>query len=128
VAKIMVVDDEPTIVSMMAFILQKAGHTVVTAGNGVEAVAALGIDPPDDGAALPDLVVLDIMMPIMDGHTVAVLMKESARASAIPILVVTAKSDMAPVFEQLPSVKGFFVKPFDPKTLRETVNKLVAPK
>jgi DNA-binding response OmpR family regulator len=91
-------------------------------------VAVLGIDPEDPAAPLPDLVVLDIMMPIMDGHTVAVMMKESAHANKIPILIVTAKSDMAPAFEAIPSVAGFFVKPFDPKILRETVNKLVGQK
>jgi CheY-like chemotaxis protein len=127
-ANILVVDDEPTIVAMMRFILEKVGHKVAQGGNGVEAVAALGIDPPDEKAALPDLVILDIMMPVMDGYTVSLMMKDNPRTKNIPILIVTAKSDMANAFEAMPSVAGFFIKPFDPKTLREAVAKLVAPK
>ncbi|MBI3553178.1 MAG: response regulator transcription factor [Elusimicrobia bacterium] len=127
-AKILVVDDEPVIVSMMKVILEKAGHAVASAGNGVEAVKALGIDPPDASVHLPDLVVLDIMMPIMDGYTVSVMMKDFPRTSTIPILIVTAKSDMASAFEAMPSVGGFFIKPFDPKALRDAVGRLVATK
>lgn len=127
-AKILVVDDEPAITTMMRFILEKAGHSVTEAGNGVEAVKVLGIDPANPNAVMPDLVILDIMMPIMDGHTVAVMMQDDPRTKALPILIVTAKSDMQPIFEAMTSVAGFFRKPFDPKTLRETVAKLVAPK
>ena len=127
-ANILIVDDEPPIIMLMKFILQKAGHVISEASNGQEAVKALGIEPPDPAATLPDLVVLDIMMPVMDGYTVAVMMKDCPRTSGIPILIVTAKGDMAPMFKPLPSVAGFFGKPFDPNALRGAIAKLVPPK
>lgn len=106
---------------LMRFVLEKAGHEVAEAANGQEALALLGVDPPDSAKPLPDLILLDVMMPIMDGYTTAIALKNSPRTTNLPILVVTAKSDMRQLFESLPTVKAFFSKPFDPKTLREAV-------
>lgn len=111
---------------LMRFVLEKAGHQVQEASNGQEALAVLGIEPADSAKPLPDLVLLDVMMPIMDGYTAAIAIKNSPRTAQLPILVVTAKSDMRQLFESLPTVKAFFPKPFDPKTLREAVDKALA--
>ena len=127
-ASILVVDDEPTVVMLMRFILEKAGHTVSEAHNGQEALELLGVEPENAAAALPDLVLLDMMMPIVDGHTVARVMSAHARARTVPILIVTAKGDMRELFEEMPQVAGFFQKPFDPKQLRESVARLTAAK
>jgi len=124
-AKIMVVDDEPSVVVLIRFILEKVGHTVTQAFNGQEALKALGVDPADPAADLPDLILLDVMMPVVDGYTVAITLRNHPRAGAIPILVITAKTDMRQMFNALPNVKAFFNKPFDPKSLRETVNKIL---
>ncbi|HXS99219.1 MAG TPA: response regulator [Elusimicrobiota bacterium] len=120
-AKILIVDDEPAMVTLMRFVLEKSGHKVAEAHHGLEALAALGVQPDDPGAGLPDLVLLDVMMPVMDGLAAAQAMSRHPRASKVPILVVTAKGDLRPLFEALPQVAGFFQKPFDPKQLRETV-------
>jgi len=120
-AKVLVVDDEPAMVTLMRFVLEKAGHAVTEAHHGLEALAALGVQPENPGADLPDLVLLDVMMPVMDGLATAQAMSRSPRASKVPILVVTAKGDLRPLFEALPQVAGFFQKPFDPKQLRESV-------
>jgi len=127
-AKILVVDDEEPIIALMRFILEKSGHTVSSAGNGQEALRALGVDPADDAALLPDIVVLDVMMPIMDGYTAAVAIRNYPRTASLPILVVTAKGDMRHLFEAIPSVAGFFEKPFDPKDLRAAITKVTAGK
>ncbi len=127
-AKILIVDDEEHIVALMRFILEKSGHAVTAAGNGQEALRLLGVDPADAGAALPDLVILDVMMPIMDGYTAAIAIRNCARTAALPLLVVTAKGDMRHLFEAIPSVAGFFEKPFDPKNLRDVVSKATAGK
>jgi len=127
-ADILVVDDEPTVVMLTRFILEKAGHVVNEARNGQEALQMLGVNPDDPSAALPQLVLLDVMMPIVDGYAVAKAMGKHPRVSKVPILVITAKGDMRQLFEAMPQVAGFFQKPFDPKLLRETVAKLVAPK
>jgi CheY-like chemotaxis protein len=128
VAKILIVDDEEHIVALMRFILEKSGHSVSAAGNGQEALKLLGVDPPDEAASLPDIVIMDVMMPIMDGYTAAVAVKNFPRTSALPILVVTAKGDMRRLFEGVTSVAGFFEKPFDPKALRDAVTRITSGK
>ncbi|OGS37662.1 MAG: hypothetical protein A2506_10300 [Elusimicrobia bacterium RIFOXYD12_FULL_66_9] len=127
-ASILIVDDEPSVVMLERFLLEKAGHSVSEACNGQEALEALGVEPENPAASLPDLVLLDVMMPIVDGHAVAKAMSVHPRASKVPILVISAKGDMRELFEEMPQVAGFFQKPFDPKLLRETVTKLTAPK
>jgi CheY-like chemotaxis protein len=124
-AKLLIVDDEPTLVLLMRTVLEKAGHTVDAAGNGREALVKLGVAPEDAAAPLPDLVLLDVMMPILDGLGVASAMKDHPRVGGVPILIVTAKGDMRPLFEAMPQVAGFFQKPFTPAALREAVEKAV---
>ncbi len=126
-AKVLVVDDEPAMVMLMRFVLEKSGHTVTEAHNGLEALGALGVSPENPAADLPDLILLDVMMPVMDGLAAAQAMSGHARASKVPIFVVTAKGDLRPLFEALPQVAGFFQKPFDPKQLREAVDRAAGP-
>jgi CheY-like chemotaxis protein len=128
VAKILIVDDEEHIVALMRFILEKSGHAVSSAGNGQEALRVLGVDPADETADLPDILILDVMMPIMDGYTTAIAIMNCPRTAPLPILVVTAKGEMRRLFEAIPSVAGFFEKPFDPKDLRGVIAKVTAGK
>jgi CheY-like chemotaxis protein len=128
VAKVLVVDDEPSVVMLMRFVLEKSGHVVSEAHNGLEALATLGVDPENAAAELPDVILLDVMMPIMDGLTTAEALCAHPRASKVPILVVTAKGDLRQLFETMPQVAGFFQKPFDPRLLREAVTRAAAPK
>ena len=127
-ARILIVDDEEHIVALMRFILEKSGHAVSSVGNGQEALRVLGVDPSNEAAVLPDIVILDVMMPIMDGYTAAIAIHNNPRTTALPLLVVTAKCDMRHLFEAMPSVVGFFEKPFDPKNLREAISKATAGK
>ena len=127
-AKVLIVEDEPSVVMLMRFVLEKSGHAVAEAHNGLEALAALGVRPDNPAADLPDVILLDVMMPVMDGLTAAEAMHDHPRASKVPILVVTAKGDLRQLFEALPQVAGFFQKPFDPGQLREAVARAVAPK
>ena len=127
-ANIMVVDDEEAIIALMRMILERCGHKVFKAGNGEEALKALGVEPSNPSAPLPDIMVLDLMMPIVDGYTVAITMKDDPRTQKIPILVVTAKSDMRAPLSAIPQVAGFFDKPFNPKQLIETIDKILAKK
>jgi two-component system alkaline phosphatase synthesis response regulator PhoP len=127
-AKILVVDDEPSVVMLMRFVLEKSGHAVSEAHNGVEALKILGVDPENASSELPDVILLDVMMPIMDGLETAETLREHPRASKVPILVVSAKGDMRGLFQEMPQVVGFFQKPFDPKLLREAIAKVAPPK
>jgi two-component system alkaline phosphatase synthesis response regulator PhoP len=83
--KILVVDDEQDIVGMLQYNLQKAGFEVITAFHGAEALAKAEL--------LPDLIILDVMMPEMDGWEVCRELKRRARTSLIPIIFLTARGD-----------------------------------
>lgn len=126
-AKVLIVDDEPSMTTLIRFVLEKAGHEVSEAHNGKEALEALGVEPADASKPLPDVMLLDVMMPILDGIAVARALKGHPRAGELPILVVTAKGEMRDLFDAMPQVAGFFQKPFDPKQLRDAIAKLVPP-
>ena len=122
-AAIMVVDDEPEIVTLLRFVLEADGHTVLSAGHGVDALEKLGVEPAKHELALPDLIVLDIMMPIMDGYQLNQRLQVEDRTQGIPILVLTAKGQkMRDLFEMAPNVAAYVQKPFDPKMLRELIS------
>jgi CheY-like chemotaxis protein len=126
VGRILVVDDEVNAALLMRFVLEKSGYSVQTASNGQEALAKLGIEPADPGAALPDIVLLDVMMPVVDGYTVSVRMRQEPRTAAVPILVITCRGDMRHLFEEAPNVAGFLPKPFNPKDLLDAVTKILS--
>ena len=124
---IMVVDDEPDIVTLLRFILGQHGHTVSEAANGQIALERLGLEPVVLETPLPDLIVLDIMMPIMDGYQLNMRLQTEARAKNIPILVLTAKGQkMRDLFEMAPNVAAYVQKPFDPKMLVELIAGILA--
>lgn len=105
--KILVVDDEPSIVTLLAFNLEKAGYTVLTANDGK---TALDLTKNE----MIDLVVLDLMLPEMDGIEVCRSMREEGMQ--VPILMLTAKDD------ELDKILGlelgaddYMTKPFSPR-------------
>ena len=121
-AAIMVVDDEPEIVTLLTFVLEADGHTVGSAAHGVDTLEKLGVEPLRPELPLPDLIVLDIMMPVMDGYQLNMRLQTDARTKDIPILVLTAKGQkMRDLFEMAPNVAAYVQKPFDPKMLRELI-------
>lgn len=83
--KILVVDDERDIVDMLQYNLSKAGFDIVTASTGNEALSKVN--------TLPDLILLDIMMPDMDGWEVCRILKRQKRTALIPIIFLTARDD-----------------------------------
>ncbi len=124
---IMVVDDEPDIVALLRFALEADGHKVVDAGNGQIALERLGLEPIKPELPLPDLIVLDIMMPVMDGYQLNMRLQTEPRAKDIPILVLTAKGQkMRDLFEMAPNVAAYVQKPFDPRMLRELITGILA--
>lgn len=127
-ARLLIVDDEPSLVLLMRFVLEKSGHQIDEARHGQEALAKLGVNPDKPDTVLPDLVLLDVMMPIMDGFAVASALRDCPRTAKLPILIVTAKGDMRTLFEAMPQVAGFFQKPFDPSALREAVARAITPR
>jgi two-component system alkaline phosphatase synthesis response regulator PhoP len=83
-AKILVVDDEAYIVELVKFNLEKEGYEVVVAHDGLKALDMVRTEEPD-------LIILDIMLPRMDGLEVCRLVKQDQALKAIPIIMLTAK-------------------------------------
>jgi two-component system, chemotaxis family, response regulator PixH len=79
-AKILVVDDSALILQILSEYLRDGGYEVVTANDGMEAISAVRREGPD-------AIIMDIMMPGMDGHSVAKLIKMDNKMAAIPIIV-----------------------------------------
>jgi len=129
VATILVVDDEPEIVTLLRFVLERDGHTIMEAGNGQIALERLGVEPAAADASLPNLIILDIMMPVMDGYALNNRLQRETRTKSIPVLVLTAKGQkMRDLFELAPNVTAYVQKPFDPKMLRELITGILSGK
>ncbi len=104
---ILVVDDEPHIRKILAFLLEQNGFSIVTAENGERALEVARNE-------LPDLILLDLMMPKMDGYEVCQHLREDFKTAQIPIIIVTAKGD---VREKVRGLRGgandYLTKPYD---------------
>lgn len=117
-ARVLVVDDEKDVVELVKFLLERDGHQVIEAFNGREALEKVA-------AEHPELIILDIMMPEMDGYTVNARLTESEATRHIPVIILTAKGQMRDVFEMASNVAFYMEKPFDPKHLREKIQEVL---
>ena len=112
---ILVADDDPDILALVSFRLERAGYAVVQALNGEEAVqVAL--------ARLPDLAVLDVMMPRIDGYEATRRLREHEETSRMPIILLTARvqeEDIARGFDA--GADDYVKKPFSPQELGSRV-------
>jgi CheY-like chemotaxis protein len=124
-ARILVVDDERDVATMLKFMLEKDGHVVEAAHDGRQALVALGIEPADAGKPVPGLVILDVMMPELDGYAVCSRMFEEPRTKLVPVLMLTAKGSMRELHAVTPNVAAHIDKPFDPRALRELVGEMM---
>lgn len=110
-AKILVVDDEPDAVELVEFNLRNSGFEVVTAGNGAEAIRKARSNSPD-------LIVLDVMLPELDGLEVCKLLRGDPATAGIPILMLTAKAaEIDRVLGLELGADDYVSKPFSPREL-----------
>jgi DNA-binding response OmpR family regulator len=106
-ARILIVDDERDNRELANIILTWEGFFIVTASSGEEALAALAEEPFD-------LVLLDVMMPGMNGYQVAARIKANPATMAVPIIIVTALTDRgAEALGRSAGAEGFLAKPLD---------------
>ena len=109
--KILIVEDEVDIATLVTFNLQRAGYAVDMVHDGLEGLEKIIKDQPD-------LVVLDLMLPGMDGFSILREMQRDSRANQIPVLMLTAKSQIDDRIRGLESgVDDYLTKPFSPKEL-----------
>lgn len=119
IKKVLIVDDEPDTLELVKLVLESGGFETVLATNGMEALAQIE-------AAKPDLILLDIMMPDMDGWDVFRKIKE--KRLKIPIAILTAKAQNIDKLLGLHVLKAddYITKPFGKNELINKVRKLTA--
>jgi class 3 adenylate cyclase/CheY-like chemotaxis protein len=117
-ATILVVDDLPQNVRLLEAVLAPRGYTVVAAMSGREALERVAADPPD-------LVLLDIVMPEMDGYAVCRTLREDPATSFLPIVMITASGEQEKVVAIESGADDFIAKPFDHAELLARVGSLL---
>ena len=118
---ILVVDDEPDILLTVSQTLQMFGYKVIQAKDGVDCITKL-----NDLDIIPDLVLLDIMMPDLSGWDVAAKIKENPSWQEIPIVFLTAKGDTMSIGMGNLAAVDYIIKPFDVRDLKERVAKVLS--
>jgi len=114
-----VVDDEPDAIELIKFNLKAAGYEVITASDGEEALKKAR-------SMLPDLVILDLMLPEVDGLEVCKILRRDQRVSATPILMLTAKAaEIDRVIGLELGADDYVTKPFSPRELVLRVKRLL---
>ena len=117
--RILVVDDEPHNRQLLEVILGAEGYAVVTATCGSEALEEVAREAPD-------LIVLDVMMPGMDGYQVAALVKSEPKTRAIPVVLLTALDDRNSVAHGLGAgAEAFLTKPVNREELCDRISRLL---
>jgi DNA-binding response OmpR family regulator len=116
---ILVVEDDPDIASLIAHYLEKAGHTVERLASGSDVLPSLR-------GQLPDLIVLDVMLPGIDGVTLCEMLRGNPRTAGLPIIMVTARSEEADRIAGLDrGADDYVTKPFSPGELVARVTALL---
>ena len=117
--KVLVVDDEPNIVTSLQFLMTKAGFDVEVARNGAEALAALERPPPD-------LMLLDVMMPEFDGYEVCARIRQDSSWSDTKIIMLTARGRESEKERGLAlGADAYVIKPFSTRELVQQVEEML---
>jgi two-component system, OmpR family, response regulator MtrA len=115
-AKIVVADDDADIRDLVVFKLQHSGHDIVAVGDGAAAVAACQLE-------VPDLVILDVMMPGMSGLEACRAMRADPALAGVPVILLTARAQEADIENGFSvGADDYVVKPFSPRELASRVD------
>ena len=118
-SKILVVDDEPEAVELLEFNLKQAGFDVITAADGAQAIKKAR-------SASPNLIILDLMLPEIDGLEVCKMLRRDPATAAIPIIMLTAKAaELDRIVGLELGAEDYITKPFSPRELVLRVKKVL---
>ncbi len=118
--KILIVDDDKCIIEITRVVLEINGYEVLSAFDGEEAMAKVRHE-------IPDLIMLDLLMPRMDGWEVYNQLKEYSKTAHIPIILVSALDKDTQMNKEM-DVEGYLEKPFEINELTEKINNVLASK
>ena len=117
--KVLIADDEPNIVVSLEFLMKREGHQVLVARDGAQALATIRRERPD-------LVLLDVMMPLLTGFEVCQQVRADESLAGIKILLLTAKGRDTDVAQGMGlGADGYMTKPFSTKDLVQKVRELL---
>lgn len=112
--RILIVEDEASIVELLSLVLIKAGYEVHVCQSGRDAIARTK-------EIRPHLILLDVMLPGLDGRAIVSIMEQDDELNSIPVIVTSALDESEHMFQKFPQVKAFCAKPF---VLKELVIKV----
>ncbi|MCX5715008.1 MAG: response regulator [Candidatus Omnitrophica bacterium] len=120
--KILLVDDEPHIITMLENRMKHAGYEVITASDGQEGLTKAQKEKPD-------LIILDLMLPKLDGYKVCRMLKFDEKYKHIPIIMFSARAQEGDkkMGEEV-GADGYVIKPFEPQVLLGKIKDLLADK
>lgn len=119
--KILIIDDLPLMRVVLKRVLQRQGYEILEAANGQEGIKLV----IENENSLPDLIICDIMMPVMDGYTFLQLLKQKFGGTIpMPVMVLSAKESKDDVLKAVKlGAKDYIVKPFENNELLAKINK-----
>ena len=118
--RILVADDEPALLRLLEFVLGRRGYVIQGVTNGNTAVEVLKTESPD-------LVILDVMMPGLDGYEVLTFIRETAHLEGLPVVMLTARAQLDDIQLGLSlGADAYLAKPFDPEELLSVVESLIS--
>ncbi len=116
--KVLIIDDEPEMLKMISYALEKAGFKTATCDSGKQALAAIS-------SHKPDLLILDVMLPGIDGYSLGQQIAGNPETKGIPVIVLTALEPSKPLFQKFSQVVAFMTKPCNIDELVSQVQKAV---
>ena len=120
--KVLVVEDSPTTRKVIKITLERSGFVVVEAVDGVDALAKINDENPD-------IILLDLMLPKLDGYGILSVLKQNSKLKKIPVIMLTSRDSLKDRIKgRLSSVSAYLTKPFNPEILIENVNQFISKK
>lgn len=118
--RILVADDEPALLRLLEFVLGRRGYVIHGVANGNAAIEILESNAPD-------LAILDVMMPGLDGYEVLKFIRNDAALASMPVVMLTARAQLDDIQRGLElGADAYLAKPFDPEELLSVVESLVS--
>lgn len=119
-ARVLIVDDSPTETYKLTSMLEKHGHVVIAAETGEDGVSVAKKE-------LPDVVLMDIVMPGLNGFQATRQLRKSPETADIPVIIVTTKDQETDrVWGMRQGAKAYLTKPIEEKVLMDTINEVTA--